>query len=1017
MNRDAITSSRYSPGNLPGELLERLFVAREPLLRDVLDRIASSLTRGSQYFQLLVGPRGAGKTHLLALLRHRTRLTEASLRGISARSLCVAPLNEEEWGVASYLDLLVRILQSIATRSERAAACVRGHRRSCIYRATRSGASHGDPDRGGAAHASGSASGRCWCSARTSTRSSMAIGDEGQKRWRAFDAAASLLEHRGDLTTPSPERCRSTSSFPSTTSFNVRQLDRLDAGRGFRAHAAQGRGRRQGRSGRRCSTRSMGTSPDARDPPPRGGQQPGLRDPRGVPRPRSRWTRSGLTFLRTIDDLTPYYQDRMRQLAPAQRKIVECLCLAGHPIIVKEIAARCLMTPQTAAKQLSELARLRYVLREQHGRESWYELAEPLMRICIDVKDNRTRHLRTFVELMRRWFSADEMRDRLGVIEREPGMRRPVDRLHLEAALEETKREGTSPHLMHLDEEATLCEQRGDHTGAAVLREKLVAERGWITDYSSLADSLSALDLQDKAESTLRNGIRQHAHDIHLHKRLAVFLLNHGRCDDALQALQVAPATRRDRDEIDAIKSKALRATGRMKEAIAIDRAIIKRGASLDVGMRADAFERLGCISEAISLLNQRLSKHPNDHASRDTLGWLLLREERWDLALQNETNHPTTSPLFDYSEFRRSRALAELGRTEEALDVLRRWVNRDPESARARSHLAVALFRQNRFSEALRESQEAQRLAPADTDHIEMSALCLLCTASINEALRLIDASIERAPLRGSLHALRGLALEFLGRLDEARHAFLTAAHLAERGQFLLLGVSRAWERGEWRWVLELCEAMPSTRPPTPSWSKIHARALVGVGRAEDALRLIDPLAAYDVEASSFARLAAFTLKPDDCDGPQVLAALASLPQGDQKDLWVFQLLLGVMGTHGASALTGLLLRLRASHEVGRHLAQSLSALLVFLSNRHEFITADMEHELPMLLRAIDGLPGSEVIGPALSVVVRYTRTHDPVVLLELPRELRELLLPALAPPAPVGATSDSSTHSPRAN
>lgn len=1007
MNRDAITSSRYSPGNLPGELLERLFVAREPLLRDVLDRIASSLTRGSQYFQLLVGPRGAGKTHLLALLRHRL-LTEA--RFVEQRpKLCLAPLNEEEWGVASYLDLLVRVLRAIATQERDDS--LRASIDDLHERHTRA------PERS-VAHAEdlltkhvGKRTLVVLC--ENLDEILRGIGDEGQKRWRA---SMQQRKHWNVVaTTTALSDALQEHNSPFYNFFHIRQLDRLDLA------AATALMRRKAEvDGKHDLAELLDTSMG----------RARLRAIHHLAGGNSRvyvilsefLTKDSLdalwpAFLRTIDDLTPYYQDRIRQLAPAQRKIVECLCQAVHAIRVKDIAGRCLMSQQTAAKQLSELTRLRYVEGRSHGRETFYELTEPLLRICIDVKDNRTRHLRTFVELMRHWFSVGDMEERLKGLEIGLRDQRPVDRMHLEVALEETKREGTSPHLMHLDEEATLCEQRGDHTGAAVLREKLVAERGWITDYSSLADSLSALDLQDKAESTLRNGIRQHAHDIHLHKRLAVFLLNHGRCDDALQALQVAPATRRDRDEIDAIKSKALRATGRMKEAIAIDRAIIKRGASLDVGMRADAFERLGCISEAISLLNQRLSKHPNDHASRDTLGWLLLREERWDLALQNETNHPTTSPLFDYSEFRRSRALAELGRTEEALDVLRRWVNRDPESARARSHLAVALFRQNRFSEALRESQEAQRLAPADTDHIEMSALCLLCTASINEALRLIDASIERAPLRGSLHALRGLALEFLGRLDEARHAFLTAAHLAERGQFLLLGVSRAWERGEWRWVLELCEAMPSTRPPTPSWSKIHARALVGVGRAEDALRLIDPLAAYDVEASSFARLAAFTLKPDDCDGPQVLAALASLPQGDQKDLWVFQLLLGVMGTHGASALTGLLLRLRASHEVGRHLAQSLSALLVFLSNRHEFITADMEHELPMLLRAIDGLPGSEVIGPALSVVVRYTRTHDPVVLLELPRELRELLLPALAPPAPVGATSDSSTHSPRAN
>ena len=39
-----------------------------------------------------------------------------------------------------------------------------------------------------------------------------------------------------------------------------------------------------------------------------------------------------------VDDLTPYYQDRMRPLPPTQRKIVEFLCLQGKPTTVKDIA-------------------------------------------------------------------------------------------------------------------------------------------------------------------------------------------------------------------------------------------------------------------------------------------------------------------------------------------------------------------------------------------------------------------------------------------------------------------------------------------------------------------------------------------------------------------------------------------------------------------------------------------------------------------------------------------------------
>ena len=142
-------------------------------------------------------------------------------------------------------------------------------------------------------------------------------------------------------------------------------------------------------------------------------------------------------FLRMVDDLTPYYQDRMRQLAPQQRKLVELLSRHETPAMVKDIARRCLITQQTAAKQLGELARLGFVVSIKSGRATYYELAEPLMRICVEVKDNKTEHLRLFVRFLRGWFTARELQARFQDVCGVAPAERWVDRLHLEVALKE----------------------------------------------------------------------------------------------------------------------------------------------------------------------------------------------------------------------------------------------------------------------------------------------------------------------------------------------------------------------------------------------------------------------------------------------------------------------------------------------------------------------------------------------------------------------------------------------------
>ena len=53
---------------------------------------------------------------------------------------------------------------------------------------------------------------------------------------------------------------------------------------------------------------------------------------------RSRSTTSSVRSCTWSMILTPYYQDRIRQLPPAQRKIVEFLCLRGRPATIKDIA-------------------------------------------------------------------------------------------------------------------------------------------------------------------------------------------------------------------------------------------------------------------------------------------------------------------------------------------------------------------------------------------------------------------------------------------------------------------------------------------------------------------------------------------------------------------------------------------------------------------------------------------------------------------------------------------------------
>ena len=71
MRQGILQSSRYSPGNMDRESLEAVFVGRDDVMEDVLSRITTSIRDQQKHYILLVGARGSGKTHLLALAYHR----------------------------------------------------------------------------------------------------------------------------------------------------------------------------------------------------------------------------------------------------------------------------------------------------------------------------------------------------------------------------------------------------------------------------------------------------------------------------------------------------------------------------------------------------------------------------------------------------------------------------------------------------------------------------------------------------------------------------------------------------------------------------------------------------------------------------------------------------------------------------------------------------------------------------------------------------------------------------------
>lgn len=389
--------SRFSPGRTDPADLEAIFVQRQRLLDHALEQVRESALTKNKHYQLFVGPRGAGKTHLLALLAHRARrLPEL------ADKLRIAWLNEDETST-SILDLLARIYRALEEAYP--AEFPRAERESLLDEPIEQARFKLEK----------------LLLSKLANRTLLilienidlvfeALGTKDQRNLRAF-----VQDHPTFTIAATAQRLFEGISSREAPFFGffqtehlkfltvdeaaelLRNIARLNSDSQLEGFLSTAKGRSRVRALHHIS----------------GGNH------RIFIVLSEFITRDSLEqlvqpFEELVDDLTPYYQEKIRSLAPLQRKIVEFLCGVEGTVPVKEIARNLFSTHQTISSQLKALREMGYVESRQDGRESRYELAEPLLRLCVQVKATRkAQPLRLVVDFLRIWYDNKRLKNHL----------------------------------------------------------------------------------------------------------------------------------------------------------------------------------------------------------------------------------------------------------------------------------------------------------------------------------------------------------------------------------------------------------------------------------------------------------------------------------------------------------------------------------------------------------------------------------------------------------------------------
>ncbi len=390
--------SRFTPSRTDVRDLEAIFVQRQALLEDTARRIADSASSRNRQHFLFVAPRGQGKTHFVTLLFYRLHQDE-SLRP----SLRIAWLNEDET-CTRVLDLLLRIWDALSERYPAEFTHLDDGELAELHRLGETAATDWLGDR-----LERKLGDRCLLVLTENLDATFdAIKEDGQKQLRALlqnhpifclaATAQSLVKGISDREAPFFGFFQIEHLQPLSVSEAIELLRNIAKLKGDSDLA----GYLDGPAGRSrvCALHHLS------------GGNHRIYIVLSELITRDKLDQLVRPFDQMVDELTPYYQERIRSLSPLQARIVRHLCRHSKPCAVNQIASKLVTSPQSVASQLKILRDLGYVQGHRRGRETLYELCEPLMRLIVEVKDNHRREpLRLLIDFLRAWYDRPQLED------------------------------------------------------------------------------------------------------------------------------------------------------------------------------------------------------------------------------------------------------------------------------------------------------------------------------------------------------------------------------------------------------------------------------------------------------------------------------------------------------------------------------------------------------------------------------------------------------------------------------
>lgn len=381
------------------EILEKLLIGREKTADYLFNAVKSIAEDGNNNQQLIIGQRGMGKTHLFRILFHRIQ------KYINDKKLVVAYFSEEEYGVANYFDFLTRIINALVkwndddkeelllkieelqeTQLKAQVNVAEKIIEDYINKRPLLILAENFSDILDSIKPAEQSKLRAWLykvNRISIIASSQSISKDFDKEDRPFYGFFNLYYLKN-------------LDFEGSLEFLI-SLAKLDKREDVVKHL-ENKGRGQVKAIHQLvkgNHRLLVTFYEFLK--------------------TDTLAKLSSHFIKTINDLKPYYETYIRYLPAQQQKILRFVALARKPQQGTDISKNCFIDQKSLSKQMSELSRkslIEIIVDIDDRRNKLYDILEPLLRISIEVGEHREGITSLFIDFLAIYYDENELSDR-----------------------------------------------------------------------------------------------------------------------------------------------------------------------------------------------------------------------------------------------------------------------------------------------------------------------------------------------------------------------------------------------------------------------------------------------------------------------------------------------------------------------------------------------------------------------------------------------------------------------------